>query len=934
MLRSLGIIGLLGVLAVPCMGQAQHTDLVNRTAALSEQAPQKSNRLPASLAHTPGNLTVGVLDDGSVGTDNVAFSGPGVLWRGAQGIFVGGLIFGTAERASVNGLMGTFVNPPPAINSDLITLESTFANGFSTNSDFDQISTARLNDAGAPTPYGVEILQQTYSNTGEEFCFIRYGFINTTALPLNDFYAGIFADWDVFDFAANTGGYAREEHLVYNHSALPRNPPYHYGIAALSGLSGMMTSSIIGRTPTARTDAFAHLSIRDGNPLAPAGDFRMWIGTGPLDIAPGDTAWATFAIVAGDDLTNIREHARAARAKAVGLEWVAADPPSPSQDLAFTLQQVTDGPVITNVDWGSGASWGDYDNDGFLDLFVSSLSTETNSSLFHNNGDGTFTRVENSPVSTDVTRSYAGAWGDVNNDGYLDLYVSNGGDATTAPPLYENYLYLNGGPPNYAFTRVTEGGIVADSNFTWSSTLVDYDNDGDLDIHALAAQSSTDELFFENDGTGGFTQPTDLPFINPGNGETGGVGSWIDFDGDGDQDLLVASNTDIANELYQNMLAETGTLNFTQVTTGELAVSRRGDSATSWGDYDNDGDQDLLVSILGGDHFLYRNDINEGGDFGLERVTVGLLANDATSSIANSWGDVDNDGDLDLFLTQVGRVSQLYRNEGRGLFTSLSISQIGFAVANPTYEVSAAWGDYDNDGDLDLITVNSQSNDGNSPVPNFLFRNDNNTGNHWVNVLGFGTVSNTSAIGAVVRVKATIGGQAYWQIRTISGTPTGDRSHNSLRAHFGLGDATVIDSLTVTWPSGITDVYTNVGVDAFYTAAEGRELRTGTTIPVRVKEELPLPARFVLHQNYPNPFNPTTTIRYDLSKIADVRLTIYNVLGQQVVRLLDQKSQAPGLYTAIWNGLDESGHRVASGVYIYRLEIGNDGQSRRMMLVK
>ena len=933
MRRPFGIVGLLVCLATPCAAQAQHNDLVSKKAALRTSAPRLATTLPTGLTHTPGNLAVGIFDDGSLGTNNISFTGSGVSWRGVQGLFVGGLIFGTADRASVNGLMGIFVNPPPAINADLTTLETTFAEGFSSTAAFDQIATARLTDAGAPEPYGVEIVQTSYSNTGEEYCFIRYGFINTTGIHIIGLHAGLFADWDIINFSANGGGYATEEHLVYNYSTTPGTLTYHYGIAALSGLSGMMTTPFIGRTPTARTDAFAHLSIRDGNPIRGTGDYRMWAGSGPWDLAPGDTAWATFAIVAGDDLDDIKAHARAARTKAIDLGWVAEEPPPPAPDWALTLQPITEGPVVTTVDFGSGASWGDYNNDGFIDLFVSSLSIATNNSLFHNNGDGTFTRLAESPVSTDRTRSYAGAWGDVNNDGYLDLYVSNGGIAQFQPALYENYLYLNGGPPDYSLTRVMRGGTVADSNFTWSSTLVDYDNDGDLDIHALAAQPITDELFFENNGTGTFRPRSDLPFINPGNGDIGGVGSWIDFDGDGDQDLLVASSTNIANELYLNRLVETGALSFDQITTGELASSRRGDSATSWGDYDNDGDPDVLVSIWGGDHFLYRNDFNIGR--GWKRITSGLLANDAIASIATSWGDVDNDGDLDLFLTQAGQVSRLYRNEGDGFFTSLSLSQVGLVVANVTNEISAAWGDYDNDGDLDLMVVNSTTPDGNNPLPNFLFRNDNNTGNHWVTVRGFGTVSNTTALGAVVRVKATIRGRSYWQMRTISGTPTGDRSHNSLRAHFGLGDATHIDSLKITWPSGLTDVYTNIGVDAFYTAVEGQALKAGSTVPVRLEDPpTTVPAAFALHPNYPNPFNPATTIRYALSKTADVRLTIYNVLGQQVAQLIDLKNQTAGTYSVIWDGRDESGHRVASGVYIYSLDLGGAVQSRRMALVK
>lgn len=928
---QISLAGLLVWWLIPSLGYAQTSEAISKTITQSQHT---SHRAPRSLAHTAGDLVVGVLDDGSIGTDNIGFVGPGVSWKGAQGLFVGGLIFGTAERASVNGLMGIFVNPPPGINSDLATRVSSFAGGFRSDTIFNQIAMARLDDRTAPEPYGIEIVQRSYSHTDDAFCFIRYGFINTTNEPLDDFYAGIFADWDIFDFSANAGGYARDEQLVYTYNPLPGNPSYHYGIVALSGLSGMMTTAQIGDTPTARTDAFAHISMRDGNLLASVGDFRMWVGTGAFDMAPGDTAWATFAITAGDNLDDIKQHARAARIKAVDLEWVSPDLSPPTPDWAVRFQQVAQGPVVSTLDFGSGASWGDYNDDGFIDLFVASFSIATNNSLFHNNGDGTFTRVDNSPVSTDVRRSYAGVWGDVNNDGYLDLYVSNGGIATFTPSLYKNDLYLNSGPPEYVFTRVTQGGIVADSNFTWSTTLVDYNNDGHLDIHSLTAQATTSDLFFENDGHGDFFQPTNLPFINAGSGETGGVSSWVDFEGDGDQDLFIASSTNIVNKLYLNQLAETGTLRFSPITSGELALSRRGDSATSWGDYDHDGDLDLLTSIWSNDHFLYRNEVADGNGF--VRVEAGLLANDTITTIGTGWGDFDNDGDLDLCLTQpAGLVSRLYRNEGNGNFTSLSNSQVGSVVSNTTNELACAWGDYDNDGALDLFIVNSITATGSNPLPNFLFRNVNNTGNHWVNITTRGTLSNTTGIGAVVRAKATINGASYWQMRTISGTPTGDRSHNSLRAHFGLGDASVVDSLRITWPSGITDTYTNVNSDAFYTAIEGQELRINQHMPVGRKDNhKALPLDFVLHQNYPNPFNPITTIQYELARDVDVHLTIYNLLGQPVAQLVNVRSQPAGVHTVTWSGQDDAGRAVASGIYLYRLETGVARQHRKMLLLK
>jgi hypothetical protein len=277
-----------------------------------------------SLTHTPGDLNMGVFNDGSIGADNQNFIGPGVSWRGSNGCFVGGPIFGTSATGSVNGLIGSLL-----VSGDIVNVASNFVGGFTSNTDFDQIASADLDDSGAPTPYGLTLLQRSYTNTGEEYGFIRYGFIHTSGQLLADLYSGIFLDWDVNEFVTNSGGYDLARDMVYNWDA--EGTTYYYGLAALDGLSGARTT-IDSPAPTTRTGSFTWITTFDFT-IPPNGDFRTWIGTGPMDVAPGDTTWTTFAVLAGDDLTGLQANADAARAKAIAVGWVPASKTTEAQAL-------------------------------------------------------------------------------------------------------------------------------------------------------------------------------------------------------------------------------------------------------------------------------------------------------------------------------------------------------------------------------------------------------------------------------------------------------------------------------------------------------------------------------------------------------------------------------------------------------------------------
>jgi enediyne biosynthesis protein E4 len=232
---------------------------------------------------------------------------------------------------------------------------------------------------------------------------------------------------------------------------------------------------------------------------------------------------------------------------------------------------------------------------------------------------------------------------------------------------------------------------------------------------------------------------------------------------------------------------------------------------TRWGDYDNDGLLDLFVSSYGQHSALYHNN----GDGTFTRMTSSGISRPLVKSTGGAWADYDNDGFLDLFVANdSGTKSFLYHNNGDGTFTSVTN---GIVVNDPGNAQGAAWGDYNNDGFPDLFVPNIRT------FKNSLYRNDGNS-NAWLTVKLEGRVSNRAAIGSHVRVRATIHGRPMWQLCEISGGGSLG-SQNDLRAQFGLGDATNVDLVRIEWPSGIVQEAANVSPKQFLIMTEPSALK-------------------------------------------------------------------------------------------------------------
>ena len=396
--------------------------------------------------------------------------------------------------------------------------------------------------------------------------------------------------------------------------------------------------------------------------------------------------------------------------------------------------------------------------------------------LYRNNGDGSFTRVTTGAIATDDANSEGATWGDYDNDGHLDLFVAAGLGGN-------DLLYRNNG--DGSFTKGTAGPVVQSGGNSRGCAWGDYDNDGYLDLF-VANEQGQNNFLYRNNGDGTFTRITSGSIVNDGGASYGC--SWGDYDNDGFLDLFV-SNLNQNNFLYHNNRDGT----FTKIASGRIVSDGGASQGCAWGDYDNDGFLDLFVANRNQKNFLYHNDGN--GTF--TAITNGAVVNEIGYSWSPAWVDYDNDGFLDLFVANgppsgSGQNNFLYRNSGDGTFTRVTTGSI---VNDGAISDGCAWGDFNNDGFLDLFVSNL--NDQN----NLLYRNDGNS-NNWIAVRCMGRLSNGSAIGTKVRIRTIRDGQYAFQMREISGG-SGYGSQNAAYAYFGLGSATNVDMMRIEWPSGV-----------------------------------------------------------------------------------------------------------------------------------
>ena len=490
---------------------------------------------------------------------------------------------------------------------------------------------------------------------------------------------------------------------------------------------------------------------------------------------------------------------------------------------------------------GPGCAFLDYDQDGYLDIYVVQgcylegisdpdspyRGRNLTNRLYHNNGDGTFTDVTEEAGVGDAGYGMGATIGDYNNDGYPDIYVSNYGP---------NVLYRNNG--DGTFTDVTEEAGVGCPLWSVSGCFLDYDNDGDLDLYVgnyldfdpdfkvcFSAEvfpgplsyAGQPDVLYRNNGDGTFTDVTREAGVYNPEGRAMSVGAG-DFDGDGDMDIFVCNDA-MGNYLYRN----NGDGTFTEVAEEvEVSMGEFGEAVSSmspdFADYDNDGDLDIFVPDMGY-CCLYRN---------MGRYFEGVTASAGVAAVLGqytSWAgyfvDYDNDGWKDLFITN-GDAHHLYpeedilfRNNHDGTFTDVALQSGDYFTSEEYIGRGAAVGDYDNDGDMDIYVANLDG-------PGVLLRNDGGNRNNWLTLKLVGVKSNRDAVGAWVTVKA---GDLV-QVGQV-GAGGGYLSTKDIRLHFGLGDHPKVDEIEIRWPSGIVQNIKNVEVNRILTITEPAKVTRG-----------------------------------------------------------------------------------------------------------
>jgi hypothetical protein len=492
----------------------------------------------------------------------------------------------------------------------------------------------------------------------------------------------------------------------------------------------------------------------------------------------------------------------------------------------------------------------DYDRDGWLDIYFTNAPSvagalkgeKARGALYHNNHDGTFTDVTDKAGIATPGYANGGAVGDYNNDGWPDIYITS---------LGGNVLYRNNG--DGTFTDVTAKAGVAEGRYSAGATFGDYDNDGYVDLFVSnyvdfklndlpgfgqvptckyrgrdvqcgprGLRGAGDSLF-HNNGDGTFTNVSKATGTDDPDGFYGLGAAFIDLNNTGRPDLYVANDSG-PNFLYKNegkgKFSEMGLESGTAVSEDG---SEQGSMGLAIGDYDHSGRPSIYVTNFADEYdTLYKNDGNY--DF----HDVSYKSGVALPSLPwVKWGDaffdIDNDGWLDLIAVsgqvypQMGGLPGagyqqpkiLNINQGNGTFCDAS-TQAGPALQEKRVSRGVAIGDLFNDGNVDVVV---EDLDG----PPMVLRNKGLPGRHWVSFELAGTKTNRLAINA--RIKITAGGMTQTS-QVLSGASY--LSQNDLRQHFGLGPATKIDSVEIDWPSGTVDEITNLESDKFYSVLEGK----------------------------------------------------------------------------------------------------------------
>jgi hypothetical protein len=547
--------------------------------------------------------------------------------------------------------------------------------------------------------------------------------------------------------------------------------------------------------------------------------------------------------------------------------------------------------------------------------------------------------------------SVGAAWGDYDGDDDPDCYVVNNtaaGSATAVDALFQNL-------GNRSFSNATLAAGLGNPEGGVGAAWADYDNDGDLDLfvtgHGLfrnlgngrfadataasgvvdlgrefdAAWADADAdgwldlvvisrehpfALWHNNADGTFTDVApSAGFESPADGGNGYACAWGDYDGDRMPDLFVAKLDAPAHVLYHNL----GGNQFENVTEAAGVASTTGAQGASWGDIDNNGRLDLFVASTG-ENALY---VNRGdGTFANEAARYGV--NDPNTAVGSGFVDYDLDGDLDLFVVNLTTSDLMFQNLG-GTMIRVDHVLAPAVVTGPDYGCS--WADVDADGDADLYLTRGCTSA--SCLSNLLYINGLNDGaapRPWLKVKLQGQTANRDGIGALILVHAG----EHHQAREV-GTNVGWASKSRVPELFGFPTGATVDSVEVFWPSRHYNIVRHPSSNTVLNILED------VFTPV-IPPEVPPPFAVALRGPFPNPFRSATGMGFTLTRDADVTVEIFDVVGRRVRRLLDGRFPA-GDHVAGWDGEDDRAVAAPAGLYFYRITAGGRTEVRRLMRI-
>lgn len=573
-------------------------------------------------------------------------------------------------------------------------------------------------------------------------------------------------------------------------------------------------------------------------------------------------------------------------------------------------------------------SWGVIDGDRDLDVFISGeTSTGLISGIYVNNGFATngsarFTLVS-SPISA-VVYSFS-SWVDFDSDGDLDLLVA-GSSTMLHPYRPSTRLYRNNG------TTFTEVGAGFPGLHSGSSSWGDIDRDGDQDLILTGALASDEmvTIIARNLGGGQFQIISDaLPAFGYGDSALG------DVDKDGDLDLVLSGST--ADGFHTRLfLNNNGQFTPTNQELGAVAFS-----SVDLGDYDNDGDLDLLVgggfisaNLLDGGALLWNN---SGGTFSQTSQSFeGMLAGDVT------WGDYDNDGDLDVLfqgaVTVLGKhLSRIYRNEGGNKFSNVT-NLIGSLFSD------VEWGDFDADGDLDLLSTGFTPYGQSSThiyvnqrqvrplLPSAPLQLESQLTNGIVELRWLPNTTPSDASNTYVSYNVRVGtapGLADF-VSPASDNRTGWR-HIPQPGNASISSTFTLENL----PDGVyywsVQAINNALIASDF-AAEG-SFSISNSFSTDSETDPELPTVFALKGSFPNPFSSSTQIEFSLPKTESVSLRVYSILGREIDKISAGMLGA-GTHRLEWRGVDSNDSKVGSGLYLYELRAGQEIKTGSITLIR